>query len=157
MSDKLQRDLEQNKKFQDTYIHTSAEPWLPFCPGIDFKLLRTTQETGAWTALFKCAVGSKFDRHEHLGAGEYVMISGKMEIRGGAQNGGITAYTGDYGYEHNGVIHDHTEFPEESVLYFTNNGPIRFIDENNQTVFVLDWQVLQGMETDAKSKLKTAA
>ena len=157
MSDKFQRDLENNKKFQDTYIHTSAEPWLPFCPGIDFKLLRTTQETGAWTALFKCAVGSKFDRHEHLGAGEYVMISGKMEIRGGAQNGGITAYTGDYGYEPNGVIHDHTEFPEESVLYFTNNGPIRFIDENNQTVFVLDWQVLQGMETDAKSKLKTAA
>src|SRR5215831_17002626 len=74
MSDKFQRDLENNKKFRDIYIHTAAEPWLPFCPGIDFKLLRTTQETGAWTALFKCAVGSKFDRHEHLGSGEYVML-----------------------------------------------------------------------------------
>jgi hypothetical protein len=157
MSDKSQRDLEYNKRFQDTYIHTSAEPWLPFCPGIEFKLLRTTQETGAWSTLFKCAVGSKFDRHEHLGAGEYVMISGKMEIRGGAQNGGITAYAGDYGYEPNGVIHDHTEFPEETILYFTNNGPIKFIDDNNNTVFVLDWQVLQTMERDAKAKLKTAA
>jgi hypothetical protein len=85
------------------------------------------------------------------------MISGKMEIRGGVEKGGITAYAGDYGYEPNGVIHDHTEFPEQSVLYFTNNGPIKFIDDNNNTVFVLDWQVLRSMEADAKSKLKTAA
>jgi len=80
-----------------------------------------------------------------------------MEIRGGVQNGGITAYAGDYGYEPNGVIHDHTEFPEESVLYFTNNGPIKFIDDSNNTVFVLDWQILRGMEAEAKDKLKTAA
>ena len=85
------------------------------------------------------------------------MVSGKMEVRGGVQNGGITAYPGDYGYEPNGVIHDHTEFPEESILYFTNNGPIRFMDEQNTTVFVLDWQALRAMETNAKAQLKTAA
>lgn len=157
MSDTLARDAERNRRFQDTYIHTSSEQWLPFSDGIEFKLLRTTQETGAWTALFKCAVGSKFARHEHLGAGEYLMVSGKMEVRGGVQNGGITAYPGDYGYEPNGVIHDHTEFPEESILYFTNNGPIRFMDEQNTTVFVLDWQALRAMETNAKAQLKTAA
>ena len=90
--------------------------------------------------------------------GEGAVLGGRAQhARGGAQNGGITAYAGDYGFEPNGVIHDHTEFPEESILYFTNNGPIKFIDDNNNTVFVLDWQVLRGMERDAKAKLKTAA
>ena len=28
------------------------------------------------------------------------------------EKGGITAITGDYGYEPNGVIHDMTNFPE---------------------------------------------
>jgi len=54
---------------------------------------------------------------------------------GGVEKGGITAYPGDYGYEPNGVIHDHTEFPEQSVLYFTNNGPIRFIEFTDGTSF----------------------
>jgi acetylacetone-cleaving enzyme len=57
-----------------------------------------------------------------LGAGEYYVISGKMEVRGGVENGGITAITGDYGYEPNGVIHDMTNFPEDTILYFTNFG-----------------------------------
>src|SRR6516162_1657489 len=74
-----------------------------------------------------CAKGSSIPRHEHLGAGEYYVISGKMEVRGGVENGGITAITGDYGYEPNGVIHDMTNFPEDTVLYFTNFGPIRYI------------------------------
>ena len=37
MSDKLARDASRNQRFQDIYIHCSAEPWLPFCPGIEFK------------------------------------------------------------------------------------------------------------------------
>src|SRR5262252_8270769 len=74
------------------------------------------KETGHWTVLLKCAKGSGIPRHEHLGAGEYYVISGKMEVRGGVENGGITAITGDYGYEPNGVIHD-IELPR-------GNGPV---------------------------------
>ena len=153
MAKKTARDKQRNVKFQDTYIHASQEPWLPFSDGIDFKPLRATQEIGAWTVLFRCTKGSGFARHEHLGAGEYYMVSGKMEIRGGVENGGITAFGGDYGYEPNGMIHDFTNFPEESILYFTNYGPIRFMDDDNQTVHVLDWQGVLKIAEDGRKKI----
>jgi anti-sigma factor ChrR (cupin superfamily) len=152
MADKLARDAQRNANIKDTYIHTEAEPWLPFSPGIEFKCLRTAQETGQWTVLFKCAVGAAFARHEHLGAGEYLLLSGKMEIRGGVEKGGITAYPGDYGYEPNSVIHDQTCFPEESILYFTNFGPIRFMDDEDKTTFVLDWAGVRNMATAASTQ-----
>src|SRR5215471_9021207 len=48
-SDKAQRDALNNQRFKDIYIHASQEPWIEFYPGIGFKLLRATQETGHWT------------------------------------------------------------------------------------------------------------
>jgi hypothetical protein len=75
--------------------------------------------------------------HKHL-------VSSRLE------NGGITAITGDYGCEPNGVIHDMTNFPEDTVLYFTNFGPIRYIDDDNKTVGFLDWQgILKAAEEGA--------
>ena len=47
--DKTARDALNNQRFRDIYVHASQEPWLEFFPGIDFKLLRATQETGHWT------------------------------------------------------------------------------------------------------------
>ena len=116
-------------------------------------MLRTTQETGHWTVLLKCAKGSGIPRHEHLGAGEYYVIAGKMEVRGGVENGGITAITGDYGYEPNGVIHDMTNFPEDSILYFTNFGPIRYIDDDDNTVGFLDWQGVLKAAEEGRAKI----
>src|SRR3954463_9506326 len=82
-TDKAQSDLMNNERFKDIYIHASQEPWLPFYPGIGFKLLRATQETGHWTVLLNCSKGSSIPRHEHMGAGEEYVISGKMEVRDG--------------------------------------------------------------------------
>ena len=139
-NDKTQRDAATNERLEEIYIHASQEPWVEWYPGIKMKLLRATQETGHWTILVNGEKGSSIPRHEHLGAGEYYIISGKMDIRGGVENGGATAITGDYGYEPNGVIHDVTNFPEDTVLYFANFGPIRFIDDDNNTVGIEDWQ-----------------
>src|SRR5262245_12153429 len=50
-SDKTERDRANNQRFRDIYVHASQEPWIPFFPGIDFKVLRATQETGHWTVL----------------------------------------------------------------------------------------------------------
>ena len=110
-SDKSQRDAVNNERFKDIYVHASQEPWVQWFPGIGMKLLRATQETGHWTILVNCSKGSSIPRHEHLGAGEYYVISGKMEVRGGVENGGITAIAGDYGYEPNGVDPRHDELP----------------------------------------------
>ena len=44
-SDKTQRDALKNQRVKDTYVHASQEPWIQWYPGIDFKMLRATQET----------------------------------------------------------------------------------------------------------------
>jgi hypothetical protein len=150
------RDAVRNQQLQDTYIHVDAEQWLPFgdTAGIEFKLLRASQETGTWTALFKCAPQSSFARHRHLGAGEYYMVYGEMEVRGGVKAGGVTAVAGDYGYEPNGIIHDSTLFTTETVFYFTNHGPVQFMDEQDNTVFVLDWKALLDLEAAMRGQLQ---
>jgi hypothetical protein len=150
---KSERDDRRNAGLGDIYVDTSGEPWINFSPGIDFKLLRASQETGAWTALFKCAAGSSFARHEHLAPGEYLMVSGKMELRGGVERGGVTARTGDYGFEANGAWHDETNFPEETILYFTNFGPIRFVDDEDRTLAVLDYKMLREVAAAGRAKL----
>lgn len=134
---------------EDMYLSTPNMDWLEFGGGIDFKVLRTSQETGAWTVLFRCAKGASFNPHRHLGGGEYFMLKGKMEVRGGAEKGGITANAGDYGYEPNGVLHDETFFPEETELYFTNYGAIQFLTPELEPDFVLDFAMLEQLAQSA--------
>jgi hypothetical protein len=56
------------------------------------------------------------------------------------------------GYEPNGVIHDMTNFPEDTVLYFTNFGPIRYIDDDDNTTGLLDWQGVLKAAEEAESE-----
>jgi hypothetical protein len=56
------------------------------------------------------------------------------------------------GYEPNGVIHDMTNFPEDTVLYFTNFGPIRDIDDDDNTTGLLDWQGVLKAAEEAESE-----
>jgi hypothetical protein len=81
------------------------------------------------------------------------MVSGKMDIRGGSDHGGVTARAGDYGFEANGAWHDDTSFPEETVFYFTNYGPIRFVDDEDRTVAVLDYKMLREVAAAGRAKL----
>ena len=75
--------------------------WIPLDDGIEFKVLRTSAETGDWTVLFRCAKGAQFPPHWHYGAGEYYLLKGEMEYRMGV------ARAGTYGYEPNGVwVHE---------------------------------------------------
>ena len=127
----------------DVYIAADRLPWVDFSPGIAFQLLRASAETGEWTVIFRCDRGASFASHRHLGAGEYLMLEGTMEVRGGAAAGGVTARAGDYGYEPNGIVHDSTYFPEPSRFYFTNRGPVAFLDAAGRVTDVLDWRVLQ--------------
>jgi anti-sigma factor ChrR (cupin superfamily) len=140
---KEQRDRQHNVGFAESYVSTANSPWSNFVPGIQIQLLRVSPETGRWSVLFKCAAGSSFARHEHLGGGEYLMLSGTALVRGGAEKGGVTAVAGDFGYEPNGMIHDITEFPEETVLYFSNDGPLKFIDDDDNVVSILDWRAVR--------------
>ena len=118
----------------DLLCRTAEMAWINFGPGIDYKVLRTSAETGIWTVLFRCAKGSGFPPHFHHGAGEYLMTKGVMDYRAGVAN------AGDYGYEPLGVYHERTEFLEDSELLFTNHGPIAFINPDQSIAMILDWR-----------------
>lgn len=118
----------------DILCATEQLAWIPFCPGIAYKVLRTSAETGTWTVLFKCDAGSSFAPHYHYGAGEYLMLKGVMDYRAGV------ARAGDYGYEPLGVYHERTEFPEDTVLWFSNHGPIAFVNPDQSIQMMLDWK-----------------
>ena len=68
-SDKTQRDAINNERFKDTYVHASQEPWLKWYPGIDFKLVRATQETGHWTILAQLLEGVQHSQTRTSGSG----------------------------------------------------------------------------------------
>ncbi len=121
----------------DLLINPNEQPWVPLVEDIQFRLLRTSAETGSWTVILRCAKGSGFSRHKHLGAGEYFVISGKMDYRAGV------AVTGQYGYEPLGVIHDTTTFLEDTDLLFTNHGPVVFLDDDDQVTSVLNHETLE--------------
>ena len=153
---KQERDAQSNAQLADVYVDVGAMPWVPFSEGIEIKVLRVSAESGAWSSVFRCAKGSGFARHRHLGPAEYLMISGKMEVRGGREKGGITAFAGDYGYEPLGAIHDWTSFPEDTVFYFTQNGPLEFLTEEDETAFILDWRSIEQLRDAVEAEPATA-
>ena len=132
------------------FIHLDKIDWqempAPFTHGgIRWKLLHVSPELGSWTAIYDCPKGSYFSAHVHLGPGEYLLTKGKMEVRGGDEIGGETAYALGYGYEPSMAYHEKTYFPEDSQFYMSFVGPLHFIDDQGQTVAVAGWQELQAL------------
>jgi len=132
------------------YVQINDLPWMPFpaalsAGGIRWKLLHVSPEMGAWTAIFDCPKGSSFNRHVHLGPGEYLLTKGKMEVRGGVGDGGATALSLGYGYEACNARHDKTFFPVASEFYMTFLGPLEFIHEDGSPLAVVGWAQAQGL------------
>jgi len=146
-------DQMRNAQIVDTYVHPDDLDWIAFpgVEGIGMKVLRVSPETGAWTVLFRMVAGSGFPRHKHLGAGEYLMLTGEIEVRGGVKNGGITAYAGDYGWEPSGMIHDWTNAVVDSQFFFTNHGALQFMDDDDNIIGVLDWQGILAIEAASRA------
>jgi acetylacetone-cleaving enzyme len=137
-------------KIQQEYVQIDSAPWMPFPAqfsqgGIRWKLLHVSPEVGAWTAIFDCPKGSSFASHVHIGPGEYLLTKGKMEVRGGHDEGGATAIAPGYGYESCNARHDKTYFPMASEFYMTFLGPLKFINGDGSTVAVVGWEEAQGV------------
>ena len=138
------------QKLEGEYVHLDSVAWQPFpgefsAGGIRWKLLHVSPEMGAWTAIFDCPQGSSFARHVHVGPGEYFLTKGKMEVRGGGDDGGATAVAVGYGYEACNARHDQTNFVEDSEFYMTFLGPLQFIDEDGNTLAVVGWKQADGL------------
>jgi hypothetical protein len=137
-------------KVKQEYVQIDAAPWMPFPAalsegGIKWKLLHVSPEMGAWTAIFACPKGSSFARHVHIGPGEYFLTKGRMEVRGGEDEGGATAIAPGYGYESANARHDRTFFPVVSEFYMTFLGPLNFVSEEGQPLAVVGWEEAQAL------------
>lgn len=137
-------------KVAEEYVQIDETDWQPFPDtlsegGISWKLLHVSPEAGAWTAIFDCPAGSSFASHIHVGPGEYLLTKGKMEVRGGVEEGGATALALGYGYESCNARHDKTFFPVDSEFYMTFMGPLQFIDPEGNPVAVVGWEQAQGL------------
>jgi hypothetical protein len=130
------------------YVQMDEVNWVDFPEslsggGVRWKLLNVSPEMGAWTAIFECPAGSSFASHVHIGPGEYFLTKGRMEVRGGVDEGGDTAVAPGYGYESCEAFHAKTFFPVDSEFYMTFLGPLNFTGEQGETVALVTWKVAQ--------------
>lgn len=135
-------------KIKEEAIHLDDLAWKEFPPtlssgGIRWKMLHASPEMGAWTAIFDCPAGSSFNPHLHLGPGEYLLTKGRMDVRGGAGQGGDTVVAPAYGYESANARHDKTQFPVDSEFYMTFLGPLAFIHPDGTPIAVVTWDEAQ--------------
>lgn len=131
-----------NPELMDTIARGAEEPWIPLGDGSFLKVLWTGSESGAWAALFKWPAGYAAAPHKHLSAAHTFVLKGRLEIR----DGELAA--GDYMYERNGMIHDHTKALEDTEYLFICNGPLVFYDEKGITSH-LGWEQMQRMKDAA--------
>lgn len=129
-------------------VEIDSIPWVPFpeslCEGgIRWKLLNVAPELGSFAAVYDCPKGSTFASHTHIGPGEYYLTRGRMEVRGGEDDGGVTVTAPAYGYEACQAYHGSTYFPEDSEFYMTFLGPLNFTDDKGNTVALVTWQTAQ--------------
>jgi anti-sigma factor ChrR (cupin superfamily) len=127
-------------------IDTEALEWAPTAGGNALKVLRVSEETGAWTALIKAAAGTVNPRHRHLGPADFLVLSGRMEYRGGV------ATAGCWVYEPAGALHEATTHPEETVYLANVHGPIAYLDDAGNVVRVSDGASLRALQPTALAK-----
>ena len=132
-------------------VRTDEEEWIQSQEGNQFKVLRISKETGAWSALIKAKKGQVNPPHTHLGAADFYVISGGFDYRGGS------ARTGDWVYEPAGAVHEATSHPVDTIYLANVYGPVGFHDAEGNIAHVLDWRAIQLMVDEAKKKQRTKA
>jgi anti-sigma factor ChrR (cupin superfamily) len=134
-----------SKLANDLQVTPGDIPWKILREGAYIKLLRTCSVTGTWVVMLRNDPGTSVPPHKHNGPAEYYVMKGKVEVRGGVENGGSTACAGDYGYEPNGVIHEKTYFPELTEYLFINHGTLQYLDDDGNVLVVLDCQSIEAL------------
>lgn len=131
-------------------VRTEEIDWVEVPGGNSLKVLRVSEETGSWSALFKAAAGTVNPPHVHLGPADFYVISGVLDYRGGV------ARAGDWIYEPNGAVHEATTHPEETVYLANVHGAIAFHGEPEEEggeppiVAISDWRSMKAIQAAQK-------
>ena len=114
--------------------------WVETPGGNALKVLRVSEETGSWSALFRSAKGTTNPPHIHLGPADFYVVEGVLEFRGGV------ARTGDWIYEPNGAVHEATHHPEETIYLANVHGGIAFTGENQEILGISDGRAMKALQ-----------
>ena len=120
--------------------------WFETPGGNSVKVLRVSEETGSYTALFKAEKGTVNPPHVHLGPADFYVLSGVMEYRGGVSR------AGDWIYEPNGAEHEATSHPEETIYLANVHGAIAFYGEaadeggERPILAISDWRGMKAIQ-----------
>ncbi len=121
-------------------IHPDDLKWTETDGGNSIKVLRVSEETGSWSALFRAAKGTTNPPHIHLGPADFYVIEGVLEFRGGVSR------AGDWIYEPNGAVHEATHHPEETIYLANVHGGIAFTGENQEILGISDWRAMKALQ-----------
>ena len=128
------------------FIDTRAVPWIvnPDLPDLGLKVLRVSEETGTVSLIVRH--NGVAGPHYHLGAADFMVLSGRIGYRAGPPEG---YGAGMWFFEPAGARHDATQRVDDSEdLIYTANvyGPTQF-DEGHGTAItaVLSWMQYKEM------------
>jgi 2,4'-dihydroxyacetophenone dioxygenase len=127
-------------------VRSNEQEWIATRDGNEFKVLRISKETGAWSALIKAKAGQVNPSHTHLGPADFYVLSGQIDYRGGC------AKAGDYIYEPAGAVHEATSHPVDTVYLANVYGPVAFHGKDGTIAGVLDWRAMKAMVDSAEKK-----
>ena len=120
-------------------VRAGRQEWVDTGGGNRVKVLRVSEETGAYSALFKAAAGTVNPPHRHLGPADFYVLSGSIEYRNGR------AEAGDWIYEPTGALHEATRHTEETVYLANVHGPIAYLDEDGNVASVSDGSQMKAL------------
>lgn len=115
-------------------VDTNAVPWLELdqAPGLRFKPLRASTETGQFSAIVQFPAGIEVPPMVYLGSMDMMILSGQMTYTEGDLAGTVTP--GTWGYipansRVEGLVIDETT--EASITFY---GPVAFLGSDGRTV-----------------------
>ena len=133
------------------FVDTRAVEWVvnPGLPDIALKILRVSEETGVVSLVVRH--NGVADPHNHLGASDFLVLSGRIGYRAGPPDG---YGPGVWFFEPAGARHDATQrLGDDDLIYLANvYGPLTFdTGRGTPVAAVLSW-----MEYDALAKAAAA-
>jgi hypothetical protein len=129
-----------SQPLETSYINPDSLPWVPFVEGTEIKLLKANPITGQFIALLKATADTVMPNHAHHGTVLVHTIQGFWTYEGEDWIAG----PGDVIYEPAGSIHRPIMVNKDGknkdvVALNILDGALQFLDDNGNTLFILNW------------------
>ena len=143
----------QPKTLSPHFVDTAALPWIinPGLPDIALKILRVSEESGTTSLIVRH--NGVAGPHYHLGAADFLVLSGQIGYRAGPPEG---YGPGVWFFEPAGARHEATQRLGDDDLIYTANvyGPVQFDDGPGTPIAaVQSWMQYRELADEASAPL----